>query len=66
MGLGRWTWMSYQGKGLVSLKAVAAYRPCKSDGALSTYSQHVNYLYEQDDDRCPMSHLAPFLIVIVL
>jgi hypothetical protein len=52
-GLGRWTWTNYQGKGSVSLKVVAAYRPCQSDGALSTYSQHVNYLYEKDDDRCP-------------
>jgi hypothetical protein len=48
-GLGCWTWTSYQGKGSVSLKVVAAYRPCQSDGALSTYSQHVNYLYEKDD-----------------
>lgn len=52
-GLGGWTWTSYKGCSLVSLKVVAAYRPCSSDGVLGTYSQHVNYLYDQDDDRCP-------------
>jgi hypothetical protein len=52
-GLGRWTWTSYKGRSSVSLKVVAAYRPCLSDGALSTFSQHVNYFHDQDDDRCP-------------
>jgi hypothetical protein len=52
-GLGRWTWTQYQGKASVSLKVVSACRPCISDGALGTYSQHVNHLYAQDDDRCP-------------
>jgi hypothetical protein len=52
-GLGRWTWTSYQGRGSVSLKVIAAYRPCLSDGAMGTYSQHVNYLYDKNDDRCP-------------
>jgi hypothetical protein len=32
---------------------VTAYRPCLSDGPLSTYSQHVNYFYDTNDDRCP-------------
>jgi hypothetical protein len=27
--------------------------PCISNGALDAYSQHINHLYEQDDDRCP-------------
>jgi hypothetical protein len=52
-GMGRWTWTHYQGKATVSLKVVSAYRPCLSDGALGTYSQQVNHLYEQNDDRCP-------------
>jgi hypothetical protein len=52
-GLGRWTWTSYQGRSFVSLKVVAAYRPCLSDGPSSTYSQQVNYLYDQNGDRCP-------------
>jgi hypothetical protein len=52
-GLGRWTWTSYQGRSPVSLKVVTAYRPCLSDGPLSTYSQHVNFFYDKNDDRCP-------------
>jgi hypothetical protein len=52
-GLGRWTWTSYKGKSSVSLKVACAYCPCASDEALLTYSQHVNYFYEHDDDRCP-------------
>jgi hypothetical protein len=52
-GLGRWSWTKYQGKSSVSLKVVAAYRPCISNGALGTYSQHINHLYEKDDDQCP-------------
>ena len=54
-GLGRWTWTSYQGRASVSLRVVAAYRPCLSDGPQSTYSQQVNHLYDQDDDRRPQS-----------
>jgi hypothetical protein len=52
-GLSRWTWTQYQGKASVSLKVVSAYRVCISDSALGTYSQHVNHLYAQDDNRCP-------------
>ena len=52
-GLRRWTWTRYQGRSSLYLKVVAAYRPCLSDGPQSTYSQHVNYLYGQDDNRCP-------------
>ena len=45
--------MRYQGRLSVSLKVIAVYCPYLSDGPHSTYSQHVNHLYDQDDDRCP-------------
>ena len=52
--LGRWTWARYQGKGGVVLRCVSIYQPCANQrGARSVWSQHKQYLQENNDDRVP-------------
>ena len=54
LGLGRWTWARYRGKGGVVLRVVSIYQPCKNKyGAQSVYAQHKNYLQTKNDDRDP-------------
>jgi len=40
-GLGRWSWVRLRGKENHFLRVVLVYHPCKSDGHLTTYQQHV-------------------------
>lgn len=37
--LGRWTWTRYQGKNMLSLRIVVAYRPNPPQGPFSVYAQ---------------------------
>ena len=70
MGLGRWCWVRYQGKGDIVLRVVSAYCPCApertADGQntskdKSVYIQHQKRFNELNDDRCPrVAFLADF------
>jgi len=44
LGLGRWSWMRLRGPNGFFLRVVTMYRPCFSNGPLTTYQQQVQYL----------------------
>jgi hypothetical protein len=53
LGLGRWSWTRYRGKGNVTLWVISAYHPCDSNGPLLTaYIQHQNHFDEKDIEGC--------------
>ena len=55
-GLGRWSWLRFRGKHEVTLMMICAYRPCRpsrATGVNTTYSQHLRYFDDNDDDRDP-------------
>ena len=53
-GLGRWTWVRYQGKHNVTLRVVSIYQPCESKASPgSVYNQHKRYFLENNDTRNP-------------
>ena len=53
-GLGRWSWLSIQGKYGKTTTIIAAYCPCKSKGGKpeTVYMQHKRYLMSIDRDEC--------------
>jgi hypothetical protein len=52
MGLGRWVWTRYRGKGGMHLRVVGAYRPNpQGEGNNTVYVQHQRYLLKQQDHR---------------
>lgn len=53
--LGRWTWTLFRGKQGITFRIICGYRPCRdySDNAGTVYSQHEQYLHEQNDLRDP-------------
>jgi len=56
LGLGRWCYTRYQGKGGRATRFYSAYRPCKSDsfkGGLTVYQQHLDIMLDANDLRCP-------------
>jgi len=52
-GLGRWCWARLRGKNNNFLRVVSAYRPCPSNGPLSTYQQQMRYWSASNLDCCP-------------
>jgi len=56
-GLGRWCWARLRGKDNKHLRVVSVYRPCPSNGPLSTYQQQVRYWSAQNNDCCPRDKL---------
>jgi len=52
-GLGHWSWLRLQGKDHRITRIVALYRPCCSDGPLSTYQQHCRALSKLSQNECP-------------
>lgn len=52
-GLGRWTWMLFEGKHGYRTRIISAYNPCKSKGAETVYMQHCRYFQKQGDSTCP-------------
>jgi len=52
-GLGHWSWIRLKGKGHRITRIVALYRPCHSDGPLSTYQQHCHALSKLSWQDCP-------------
>ena len=53
-GLGRWSWVSYQGRGDSAMRVVCAYRPVKNlSGPRTVWQQQKSFLRSKDDDRDP-------------
>ena len=47
--LGRWSWQRFRGKHNVSLRVISAYRPCRSPGPNTVYSQHSRFFDATSD-----------------
>ena len=56
-GLGRWSWIRIRGRDNHFLRVVAVYRPCKSNGHLTTYQQQVRGLAKSGCLLCPKEKL---------
>jgi len=56
VGLGQWCWARLWGKNNKILRIVSAYCPCKSEGILTTYQQHVWFGAKQNTWTCPRLH----------
>jgi exonuclease III len=52
-GLGRWTSMCVEGKNGFKTRIISAYRPCKSYGLETAYTQHLLYFQSVGEDREP-------------
>ena len=52
-GLGRWSWMSFEGKQNHKTRIISAYNPCKSYGDETVYMQHKRYFTSKGLDICP-------------
>jgi len=52
-GLGRWCWTRIRGPQNFYLRIVSMYRPCVSNGPMSTYQQHVRFLTDNNRYECP-------------
>ncbi len=66
MGLGHWSWIRLTGKGHQITQIVALYRPCPSDGPLSTYQQHCRGLAKLNRNDCPQDAILHDLASEVL
>ena len=52
-GLGRWTWTKFKGKNSMHLRVITVYRPCKTEGSKTAYTQQLRYLTKIQDERNP-------------
>ena len=54
-GLGRWSWITFNGKNGVRTRVISAYVPCKSsnDKYKTVYNQHRRYFLRQGNTECP-------------
>jgi len=52
-GLGCWSWIRLRGPGGFFLRVVVMYRPCFSNGSLTTYQQHIRRLATLSRVDCP-------------
>ena len=54
-GLGRWSWMLFEGKNNYTTRIISAYVPCKTmnDKHQTVYNQHKRYFLQQGIDTCP-------------
>jgi len=53
LGLGRWCWVRIRGPQGFFLRVVTMYRPCKSNGPLTVYQQHIRKLTSLQRYECP-------------
>ena len=52
-GLGRWSWMAFQGNNGITVRIISAYQPCKVLGPFknhTVYRQHIQYC------KCALIH----------
>ena len=54
-GLGRWSWIMYEGKNNYFTRVISAYVPCKSqdDRRQTVYNQHRRYFWSKGIQSCP-------------
>ena len=54
-GLGRWSWILYEGKNNHKTRIISAYVPCKTsnDKSQSVYNQHKRFFMKQGINLCP-------------
>jgi len=52
-GLGWWCWAKIVGKNNQVTRIIALYRPCKPNGPMSTYQQHIRALIKLKWNECP-------------
>jgi len=52
-GMGRWAYQRISGKGNRCTRIYSIYRPCKSHGDQTTYSQQIRGMTLENDNRCP-------------
>ena len=52
-GLGRWSWLLFEGKQNHRTRIISAYNPCKSYGHRTVYMQHKRYFYNKGISTCP-------------
>ena len=54
-GLGRWSWLQFEGHRNKRVRCISAYNPCRSplNHYSTVYSQHKRYFQEQKMDVCP-------------
>ena len=54
-GLGRWTWMRFQGRDGHFTRMISAYRPCRNSASLGTvYRQQMTYWSRKGEWDCPL------------
>ena len=51
--LGRWSWQRFRGKANKTVTVITAYRPCKSIGVNTTYTQQLRYFNSNQIKQCP-------------
>ena len=58
-GLGRWSWILFEGKHQYQTRIISAYIPCKSpdDNRQSVYNQHKRYFLHHGITECPRTLL---------
>lgn len=68
-GLGRWSWIRFQGSHNITLTIITAYQPCKpswATGVNTNYVQQIRYFDELEEDRDPrqalLQDLGKFII----
>ena len=64
--MGRWTWVRIKGRNNMYTRIYSIYRPCKSHGPHTTYTQQVNALNETQDLRCPQTAMMEDLSTEIL
>jgi hypothetical protein len=63
--MGRWCWQSFSGKTGVITKVITAYRPCKSNGLMSTYMQQQRILDARNKTTCPRKEMLDDLTTAI-
>jgi len=53
LGLGRWCWTRIQGLDGFVLRVISMYRPCRSNGPMTVYQQHIRRLTSLQRFECP-------------
>ena len=63
-GLGRWTWILFEGKSKHLTRIVSAYVPCKSSDERhqTVYNQHKRYFWKRGIQKCPRKLMHNHLI----
>ena len=66
-GLGRWSWILFEGRNKFFTRIISAYVPCKTadDKRKTVYNQQKRHFLSQGDDRCPRILFRLHLIQLI-